>query len=158
MTPAAPHHLPWFITTPGESDGLSTAMVVFVIVAIFLIGTLFLYLYQLPMQYSRRGRRIHKVQAEIVAVLALIALFTGTPLFWVAGLLLALVQLPDLWTPINSMAQSLRVLATQSRPHAIELERKATPALEGSLPPRAFDELPGPVGANEPRQLVQPLQ
>jgi hypothetical protein len=47
------------------------------------------------------------VQFEIVAVLALLALFTHNHLFWVAGLLLALVPFPDFVTPLTSMAQSL---------------------------------------------------
>jgi len=115
QNPATPHHLPWFFTSPDETDSLLIGVLVIVVVLIFLAGLLFFYLYQLPMQYSNR-RRIHKVQAEIVGVLALIALFTDVHLFWIAGLLLAIVPLPDLWTPISSMAQSLQQMATRRWP------------------------------------------
>jgi hypothetical protein len=115
QNPASPHHLPWFFTAPGQTDGLFIAMIVVLIVACLVIGNLFFYLYQLPMQHAER-RRVHKVQAEIVAVLALIALFTGVHLFWIAGLLLAALPLPDLWTPINSIAQSLKQIAMRRWP------------------------------------------
>jgi hypothetical protein len=55
------------------------------------------------MQMAGRGR-IHKIQAQVVAVLALLALFTGVHLYWILGLLLSLVRLPDLWTPVNDGA------------------------------------------------------
>ncbi len=41
---------------------------------------------------AHRGK---KVQMEIVAVLAPISLLTHNHLFWIAGLLLALIDLPD---------------------------------------------------------------
>ena len=48
---------------------------------------------------------------EIVAVLALISLFTHNHLFWIAGLLLALIDLPDFSSPMSSIAQSLEKLS-----------------------------------------------
>ena len=57
------------------------------------------------------GASDHKVQMEIVAVLALISLFTHNHLFWIAGLLLALIAIPDFSTPMNSIAESLEKLA-----------------------------------------------
>ena len=55
-------------------------------------GILFFYLHTLP---ERMAHRSHKLQFEIVAVLGLLALFTHVHLFWVAGLLLALIDIPD---------------------------------------------------------------
>jgi hypothetical protein len=130
LNPAAPHHLPWFVTAPGETDVLFVAMIVLLLVVTMLVGNLFLYLYQLPMQIAGRGR-IHKIQAQVIAVLALLALFTGVHVYWVLGLLLAFVRLPDLWTPIDSMAQSLKQLATRRRPTIATAE----PSLVGSDPP-----------------------
>jgi hypothetical protein len=46
-----------------------------------------------------------------VAVLALLALFTHINAFWVAALLLALVPIPDFWTPLATMAESLAKMA-----------------------------------------------
>jgi hypothetical protein len=56
------------------------------------------------------SHRANKVQFEIVAVLALLALFTHQHLYWIAALLLALVTIPDFSTPLNTIADSLEKL------------------------------------------------
>lgn len=108
---AAGHHLPAFITSPGQTDGLFVAAAVFVIVAVVGIGVFYLKLHALPEQLAHRGQ---KVQFQIVAVLALLALFTHNHAFWVAGLLLALVPLPDFTSPLLSIATSLERIAAQA--------------------------------------------
>src|SRR5215210_7143773 len=85
-----------------------TVMAVFLVVAVLAVGILFLRLHTLP---ERMAHRTHKLQFEIVAVLGLIALFTHMHIFWVAGLLLALVELPDFTTPLRSIAGSLEKMA-----------------------------------------------
>src|SRR5687768_6998491 len=110
--PAAAHHLPAFITAPGETDVLMVAMAVFLIIAVLAVGNLFLRLHTLP---ERMAHRSHKLQFEIVAVLGLIALFTHMHIFWVIGLLLAMIDLPDFGTPLRSMAGSLEKLAGNER-------------------------------------------
>jgi hypothetical protein len=57
-----------------------------------------------------------KLQFEIVAVLALLALFTHNTWFWVAALLLALVPIPDIYAPLAGMAESLAKMARWGRP------------------------------------------
>jgi hypothetical protein len=57
------------------------------------------------------AHRTHKLQFEIVAVLGLIALFTHMHIFWIAGLLLAMIDLPDFATPLNRIAGSAEKLA-----------------------------------------------
>jgi hypothetical protein len=111
--PLAPHHMPFFITAPGQTDGLFIAMGIFVLLAIIGIGVVYFKLHALPEHMAHRGQ---KVQFEIVAVLALLALFTHNHAFWIAGLLLALVPLPDISTPLTSMAQSLRLMAAPAAP------------------------------------------
>ncbi|WP_353646546.1 hypothetical protein [Mesorhizobium sp. WSM2239] len=106
--PGAVGHLPPFITGPGQTDVLFVVMVVFLIGAVLIIGNLYLRLHALP---EHVAHRTHKVQLEIVAILALLALFTHNHLYWIAALLLAFVQLPDFSTPIASMAKSLERLA-----------------------------------------------
>src|SRR6478609_7724119 len=106
--PAAIDHLPAFITEPGQTDYLFVAVVVFLIVAILVIGNLYFQLHAVP---ERMAHRTSKVQMEVVAVLALISLFTHNHLFWIAGLLLAFVHIPDFSTPLYSIAQSLGKLA-----------------------------------------------
>jgi hypothetical protein len=108
LHPAATHHLPAFVTPPGETDIWMMVMAVFLVVAVMAVGTLFLRLHTLP---ERMAHREHKLQFEIVAVLGLLALFTHMHIFWVAGLLLALIDLPDFGSPLRRMASSLERLA-----------------------------------------------
>jgi len=108
LHPAAPHHLPAFLTAPGETDILMVVMALFLIVAVLAIGLLFLRLHTLPERIAHRG---HKLQFEIVAVLGLLALFTHVHLFWVAGLLLALIDIPDFGSPLRRIAASVEKMA-----------------------------------------------
>jgi hypothetical protein len=108
INPAAPHHLPAFITAPGDTDVLMWAVGIFLVVAILAFGNLYLHLHTLPERMAHRG---HKLQFEIVAVLGLLALFTHIHLFWVAGLLLAMVDLPDFGTPLRRIAGSVEKMA-----------------------------------------------
>jgi len=112
--PAAPHHLPWFITAPGESDTLFTITTIVVIAIVTGLGVLFFRLHSLP---ERLGHK--KFQFEIVAVLGLLSLFTHVHAFWVAGLLLALIDLPDFQTPLKRIAASVEKLSgTETSPEA----------------------------------------
>lgn len=122
--PAAAKHLPAFITGPGQTDVLFVVMVVFLIGVVLLVGNFYFRLHALPEQMAHRSQ---KVQFEIVAVLALLALFTHNHLFWIAALLLALVQLPDFSTPIGSMARSLEKLANGDDRRREEELRKQEP-------------------------------
>ncbi len=108
---AAPHHLPAFITAPGETDVLLVVTAVMLIVILLIFGNLFLKLHTLPERLAHKG---HKLQFEIVAVLGLLALFTHIHAFWVAGLLLALIDLPDFGTPLRRMAGSLERIADRA--------------------------------------------
>lgn len=104
MHALAPHHLPPFIAGPGESDILFTIMAIVVLAVVLIIGNLYFKLHSLP---ERMAHRTSKVQFEVVAVLCLLALFTHNHLYWIAALLLALVQIPDFSSPIARIAESL---------------------------------------------------
>jgi hypothetical protein len=106
--PVATEHLPPFITAPGQTDVLMVVMVIVLIAAVVGFGVLFLRLHTLPERIAHRG---HKLQFEIVAVLGLLALFTHMHIFWVMGLLLALIDLPDFGTPLNRIAGSTEKIA-----------------------------------------------
>jgi NADH:ubiquinone oxidoreductase subunit 5 (subunit L)/multisubunit Na+/H+ antiporter MnhA subunit len=108
LNPAAPHHLPAFITAPDETDVLMVVMAVFLVIAVLAVGLLFLRLHTLP---ERMAHKSHKLQFEIVAVLGLLALFTHMHIFWVAGLLLALIDIPDFGNPLRRIAGSLEKIA-----------------------------------------------
>jgi hypothetical protein len=108
LNPAAPHHLPAFVTAPGETDVLMVAAAVFLVLAVLAAGLLFLRLHTLPERLAHKSK---KIQFEIVAVLGLLALFTHVHLFWVVGLLLALVDIPDFGGALGRMAGSLERIA-----------------------------------------------
>src|SRR5918995_2772746 len=108
LNPAAPHHLPAFIAGPGETDVFMVVMAVVLIVAVLAIGLLFLRIHTLPERIAHKG---HKLQFEIVAVLGLLALFTHVHLFWVIGLLLALIDIPNFGGALGRMAGSLEKIA-----------------------------------------------
>ncbi|GJE12233.1 hypothetical protein [Methylobacterium longum] len=127
LNPAAPQHLPPFITASGETDVFMVVMAVFLVIIVMAIGLLFLRLHTLPERIAHKG---HKLQFEIVAVLGLLALFTHVHLFWVIGLLLALIDIPDFGGAFGRMAGSLEKIA-------------------GIPPGKGADELP-----DEPKTLV----
>ncbi len=106
--PLAPHHLPPFFTAPGETDVFMVIMAVFLVLAVLGVGLLFLRLHTLP---ERMAHKSQKLQFEIVAVLGLLALFTHQHIFWVAGLLLAVIDLPDFGTPLRRIAGSVESIA-----------------------------------------------
>jgi hypothetical protein len=104
----APHHLPFFITPPGQTDVLMVATGFFLVAAVLWVGTLYWGLHSLP---ERMAHKSQKLQFEIVAILGLLALFTHIHLFWVAALLLAMIDLPDFSTPLRSIAGSVEKIA-----------------------------------------------
>lgn len=107
MHEMAPHHLPSFLPSVDGSDPLFTGIIVFMLISALLVGTLYLRLHALPEQMAHH---LSPVQFTLVAVLGLLALFTHQNLYWVAALLLALMRIPDLEGPLNSIAASLRAM------------------------------------------------
>ncbi len=113
--PAASQHLPWFITGPGQTDTLFVITTLVMIATVFGIGVIFFRLHSLP---ERLGHK--KLQFEIVAVLGLLSLFTHVHLFWVAGLILALIDFPDVVTPLQRIARGVELIAHIEPPHEPE--------------------------------------
>jgi len=74
-----------------------------------MIGIIYLRLHALPDQLAHQ-----KVQLQIVCVLGLLAMFTHMNIFWVAGLLLALVDFPD-FTSFKRIAGSVEKIAHKDR-------------------------------------------
>jgi len=129
LHPAATHHLPSFITAPGETDVLMVVMAVILLLSVLMFGILFLHLHTLPERMAHKG---HKIQFEIVAVLGLIALFTHMHIFWVAGLLLALIDFPDFGNALSRIAGSAEKIAGLKPGEGAEL----ADANESGQPPR----------------------
>lgn len=119
------------MVTPGETDVLLVVMAVFVLLAMIGVGVFYFKLHALPEQMAHRGQ---KMQFQIVAVLGLLALFTHNHAFWIAGLLLALVPLPDFTTPLSSIARSLERIAANGEPAP-----RPAPA-QAASPPVAADQ------------------
>jgi len=109
--PAASHNLPPFITAPGDTDVLMVIMGVVLALSVLGFGVLFFRLHTLP---ERIAHKSHKLQFEIVAVLGLIALFTHMHIFWIAGLLLALIDFPDLGGWLGRIVGSVERIADNS--------------------------------------------
>ena len=108
LHPAAPHHLPGFITAPGDTDTLMVVVGIILIGSVLAVGNFYLHLHTMP---ERMAHKSQKLQFEIVAVLGLLALFTHNHLFWVIGLFLAMIDLPDFSSPLRSIAGSVEKIA-----------------------------------------------
>jgi hypothetical protein len=66
LHPAAPHHLPGFITAPGDTDTLMVVVGIFLIAAVVGVGNFYFHLHTMP---ERMAHKSQKLQFEIVAVL-----------------------------------------------------------------------------------------
>ncbi len=134
LHPSAPHDLPGFITAPGDTDILMVVVGIMLIAAVLGVGNFYLHLHTMP---ERMAHKSQKLQFEIVAVLGLLALFTHIHLFWIIGLLLAMVDLPDFGTPLRRIAGSVEKIAgvppgdeaaeiaDEGTAHAVAAERPA---------------------------------
>jgi len=125
LHPAAPHDLPSFITAPGDTDILMVVVGIILIGSVLAVGNFYLHLHTMP---ERMAHKSQKLQFEIVAVLGLLALFTHNHLFWVIGLFLAMIDLPDFGTPLRRIAGSVEKIAgVPSGEEAAETARTETP-------------------------------
>lgn len=126
----APHYTPFYITAPGETDALMLGTGIFLVAAVLWVGTLYWRLHSLP---ERMAHKSQKLQFEVVAVLGLISLFTHNHLFWIAGLLLALIDIPDFGTPMRDIAGSVeRIAAATPGAPIVEVEYPPATAPAGN--------------------------
>src|SRR5256884_4472931 len=121
--PTAPHHLPFYLAPGSGTDVLMVVMGIFLVAALVWVGTLYLRLHSLP---ERMAHKSEKLQFEIVAILGLLALFTHIHLFWVAGLLLAMIDIPDFGTPLRSIAGSVEKIADTMPDTGSEAEQETS--------------------------------
>jgi hypothetical protein len=106
--PAATHHLPFFITPPGETDVLMVVLAFILALSVLGFGVFFFRLHSLPEHIAHKGK---KMQAELVAVLCLVSLFTHMHIFWIIALVLAMLELPDFSSPLSRIAGSAEKMA-----------------------------------------------
>ena len=108
LHPKAIEHLPMFITAPGQTDVLMVVTGIFLAFCVVAFGVLFFRLHSLP-EHIAHGSQ--KVQMEVVSVLCLISLFTHMHIFWIIGLILAFIDIPDFGTPLKRIAGSVEKIA-----------------------------------------------
>ena len=133
--PIATHHLPFFVTAPGDTDVLFNITLMFVVASIVMTGVIFLTIHSLP---ERMAHKSKKIQFDIVALLCLLALLTHEHLFWFAAILLAFIDIPDFLTPFRRIASSVETIAGQEA--------------AGSPADQSDSNLPKAVPADQPRQ------
>jgi hypothetical protein len=137
--PSASEHLPSFITAPGETDVLMVVTAIVLMLFVLMVGVLYFRLHALPERFAHK-----KVQFEIVCMLALLAMFTHMHIFWIAGLLLALVDFPDFSGLLRRIAGSTETIAAkepgvgadeiEADDMTIIREREVSPKVEGAVP------------------------
>jgi hypothetical protein len=151
LHPAAAHHLPAFITAPGETDVLMVVTAAILGLSVFGFGIFFLRLHTLP---ERVAHKAHKIQFEIVAILGLIALFTHMHIFWVAGLLLAFIDIPDFGGFLGRIAGSVERMAGL-KPGA---GADDVPETGSATPSLAVEAAPDRRGGGEPSTAKKPMR
>ena len=112
VTNVTQENLPFFITGPGESDILFTAVTISLILIILGFGALYFTIQAIP---DRLAEGTSKAQMQIVGILGLISLITLNNAYWVAALLLAAIRIPDLVTPFKSISRSLKKMSVGNR-------------------------------------------
>jgi multisubunit Na+/H+ antiporter MnhF subunit len=137
VNPAAPHHLPFFITEPGHADVLLAVTALILLAAVVGFGVLFFWLHNLP---ERIAHKRDKLQMEIVAVLCLISLFTHIHLFWVIGLLLAMIDIPNFGGWMSRIARSTETIAGITPPPEEVPEEVETTQVAPQPAPRPAQE------------------
>jgi hypothetical protein len=151
LHPQATHNLPFFVTAPGETDVLMVVTALFLFGAVVAFGVFYFRLHSLPEHVAHKA---DKVQMEIVSILCLIALFTHMHIFWIAGLLLAFIDIPDFGTPLRRIAGSIDRMVeagprADARETAADIGRRAQ---DGEPPVEAKRAKQGDGAAASPRK------
>jgi len=114
-------HMPGYLAG-ADSDPLMTGMAIVLIVSILLIGVLYFKLHAVP-EHIAHGK--NHTQIQLITILTILALFTHNNMFWVAALVLAVVEVPDFLAPLKSIASSLETIAKREE---VEAEPELTDA------------------------------
>ena len=100
-------HIPGYLAG-ADSDPLMIAMTILVILIVLFAGVFYFKLHAIP-EHIAHGK--NHTQIQLITILTILALFTHNNIFWVAALVLAVVELPDFLAPLKSIAKSLSILA-----------------------------------------------
>lgn len=105
--PLAPDHPPFFVTGPGQTDGLLIAVIIILLTVVLLVGVFYFTLHALP---EKMAHGADPMKMQVVGILCLLALFTHNNAFWIIALLLSAIRLPDFLSPIKSLSRSVKTL------------------------------------------------
>ena len=123
----APHYLPVYVPGADGSDPIMFWTGIGLLVIILLLGIGYLTLHALP---EHMATETNRAQFQLVSILAILALFTHNNLYWVAALVLAVVQIPDFVTPLKSIARSLIRISRKMPDENHPPKRKASAEVE----------------------------
>jgi len=104
-------HIPGYLAG-ADSDPLMIVMAVILVAAILIAGVLYFKLHAIP-EHIAHGK--NHTQIQLIAILTILALFTHNNIFWIAALVLAVVELPDFLAPLKSIAKSLETIAASKK-------------------------------------------
>jgi len=104
-------HIPGYLAG-ANSDPLMVVMAVILVAIILIAGVLYFKLHAIP-EHIAHGK--NHTQIQLIAVLTILALFTHNNIFWIAALVLAVVELPDFLAPLKSIAKSLEIIAASKK-------------------------------------------
>lgn len=116
LHPMATGHIPSYVTQADGSDFLLTFMFIFTVGVIILIGVGYFTLHSIPEKIAHESNH---PQFQLVGILALLALFTHNGLFWIAAILVAGFQFPDIGAPLRAIADAIRSLGPQAQDPAM---------------------------------------
>jgi len=116
LHPLATGHIPRYVVAADGSDYLFSAMIVFFVVLVVLIGVGYLTLHSVPEKMAHENNH---PQFQLVGILALLALFTHNGIFWIAAILVAGFQFPDFATPMRNIADAIRSLGQAPVPQPV---------------------------------------
>ena len=105
-------HLPFYITAPGDTDGLFIVVAIFLVLVVIAFGAFWFTVQSIP---GRLVEGTGKAQMQVVGILGLLSLFTFNNAFWMAAILLAAIRIPDFVTPLTSISMSLKKVAKRKR-------------------------------------------
>ena len=118
-------HIPGYLAG-ANSDPLMVVMAVILIVIVLIAGVFYFKLHAIP-EHIAHGK--NHTQIQLITILTILALFTHNNIFWVAALVLAVVELPDFLTPLQSIAKSLATIG-QSKEQKTQKKTEDTAAVK----------------------------
>lgn len=125
--PLAPDHPPFFVTGPGQTDGLLIAVIIILLTVVLLVGVFYFTLHSLP---EKMAHGADPMKMQVVGILCLLALFTHNNAFWIIALLLSAIRLPDFLSPIKSLSRSVKMLTVMLQESAGSTEPSKTKSEE----------------------------